>query len=92
MAEMGQFLVNFVNLLFTILMWAIIARSLLSWFRLAPDHPIIRVLDDVTEPILAPLRRVIPLVGPLDISPIVAIILLNVAQTLLVRALSSGAF
>ena len=57
-------------------MIAIVARALLSWFNLRPDNPLVVILYDVTEPILAPLRRVIPRIGMLDISPMVAILLL----------------
>lgn len=71
-------LITFVHLLFQVLTWAIILRALLSWFNLPPTHPLIVLLYDVTEPILAPLRRVIPRIGMIDISPVVAIVLMNV--------------
>lgn len=81
------FLLNFVSLLFQALTFAIIARALLSWFNLGPSHPIVRILYDVTEPILAPLRRVIPMIGMIDITPLVAILLLELAQRLLLNSL-----
>ncbi len=46
-----------------------------------------QILGEITEPILAPLRRVLPTIGMLDISPLVAILLLNVLQTLVRSAL-----
>jgi YggT family protein len=67
---------TFVHLLFTVLTWAIIIRALLSWFNLPQGHPIVTLLIDITEPILAPLRRVVPKIGMIDITPIVAIILM----------------
>jgi YggT family protein len=76
-------LLNFVNILVQVLVIAIIARALLSWFNLRPDNPLVRALYDVTEPILSPLRRIIPRVGMLDISPIVAILLLQALQQVL---------
>jgi YggT family protein len=83
-------LINFVNILFQVLSFAIIARALLSWFNLGPTNPLVRILYDVTEPILAPLRRVIPTFGMIDITPIVAYLLLQLAQGLLVGALVRG--
>ena len=71
------------NILVQVLVFAIIARALLSWFNLRPDNPLVSILFDVTEPILAPLRRIIPRVGMLDISPIVAILLLQALQSVL---------
>jgi YggT family protein len=84
----GQYLAFYVDLLFRILTYAIIARALLSWFPIAPGNPIARILFDVTEPILAPLRRVIPpLGGAMDITPIVAIIGLSVLGGILASSL-----
>ena len=78
-----MFVLTFVSLLFQVLTFAIIARALISWFPLGPDHPIVRILHDVTEPILAPLRRVIPMIGMIDITPLVAILLLQVVERVL---------
>jgi YggT family protein len=76
-------LIQFINLLFQVLIFAIVARALLSWFNLRPDHPLVRILFDLTEPILNPLRRVIPTIGMLDITPIAAIILLEFTRGIL---------
>jgi YggT family protein len=70
-----------------ILSIAIFLRAILSWFVRDPRNPLVQLLDQVTEPILAPLRRVVPRVGMVDITPLVAIILLQflaqaVAQSL----------
>lgn len=93
------FLQYFVNVLFTILIWAIIGRALLSWFPVRPGnpfYPLALILHQITEPILAPLRRIIPTIGPIDISPIVALLLLQFVQSMLadalVRAARSGGF
>jgi YggT family protein len=56
---------------------AIFLRAILSWFSLDPRNPLIQVLDQITEPILSPLRRVVPRIGMIDITPLVAIILLQ---------------
>ncbi|MCL4370603.1 MAG: YggT family protein [Chloroflexi bacterium] len=82
-----MFLYKFVDLLFNILIFAIVGRALLSWFNVGPGNPIGRILYEVTEPILGPMRRVIPMIGMLDISPIVAILLLTFMQGLILQAL-----
>ena len=81
------YFVRFVDLLFTILIYAIVGRALLSWFNLGPSNPIIRLMYEITEPILGPMRRVIPMIGMLDISPIVAILLLSFMQNLILQAM-----
>ena len=53
-------------------------RAILSWFAMDPRNPLIEVLDQITEPILAPLRRIVPRIGMIDITPLVAILLLQV--------------
>ena len=82
-------LVRAVEWLLQILSFAIIARALLSWISPNTSNSIIRVLNEVTEPILAPLRRVIPLIGMIDITPIVALFLIQFLQQWLVQALLS---
>lgn len=57
-------------------MIAIIVRALLSWFNLDPRSPLIQALDQITEPILEPIRRIMPRLGMIDLSPLVAIFLL----------------
>jgi YggT family protein len=77
-------LVYFIDLFFTLLSLAILARVLLSWVRVSPYHPAVEFLYRITEPILAPLRRIIPPVGMVDISPIIAMLLLQIIQQVLV--------
>jgi YggT family protein len=70
-----------------LLTFALVGRALLSWFDPAQQWPISRILADITEPIIAPLRRVIPPVGMIDISFIVAILLIQVLMRLLTQAM-----
>jgi len=51
--------------------WILIIRVLLSWFSVNPYNPVVRILYAVTEPVLAPIRRAIPPMGGLDLSPLV---------------------
>lgn len=84
------FLISFFDLFFTVLSFAIIARALVSWLPIDRYHPIIQLLDQVTEPILAPLRRFVPPIGGMmDITPIVALIIIQILQALVHSALAS---
>ncbi|MBI2867345.1 MAG: YggT family protein [Chloroflexi bacterium] len=68
----------------------IIVRSLMSFFPASsPGNPLAAFLFTVTEPILAPLRRIIPRLGMIDITPLIAILLLFLLQELL-RAAVDG--
>lgn len=75
--------ITFVDILCQVLLWAIVVRAILSWFTIRPDNPLVNILHHITEPILAPLRRVIPRIGMLDITPMVAIFLLWLVRLLL---------
>lgn len=78
-----EFVYNLLDLLLTILYIAVIARALFSWFDPQFRNPIGRLLFDVTEPILRPIRSIMPRLGMIDISPIVAIFLIYIVQRLL---------
>ncbi|MCC6382481.1 MAG: YggT family protein [Dehalococcoidia bacterium] len=60
------------------LTWAIVARALLSWFPIDQSSPLYQLLVRVTEPIIDPLRKVMPNTGMMDLSPMAAIVLLIV--------------
>lgn len=70
-----------------ILMFALIGRALLSWVDPRQQWTISRMLASVTDPFIEPLRRVIPPIGMIDISFIVAILLIQVLQRLLTQAM-----
>jgi YggT family protein len=78
-----------INFLLTLITLAIIVRALLSWFYPVGRDPWSRLLVDVTEPLLAPVRnlmsRVLPI--PIDFSPIVVILLINLLQRMLAQAM-----
>jgi YggT family protein len=81
-------LISAVQLISLVLTLAVLADVIVSFF-LNPFHPIRRWLDSVVEPMLAPIRRILPAVGPLDFSPFVLLILIQLVQDLLVRVLQS---
>ena len=71
-----------------VLILAIIARVLLSWFPGGRAlRPVTALLDDVTTPILGPLRRRLPAFGGVDLSPLVAVLLLGVIESLVLGLL-----
>jgi YggT family protein len=80
-------LASLISVLFTVLTFAIVGRALLSWFDPGLRSSVGRILVDITEPIISPIRRVVPPFGMFDISPIVAILLLQLLQRLIVGAL-----
>lgn len=82
---------SFISILGTVLYVLIIVRALLSWIAPAAGGDIMRVLVDVTEPILMPIRRILPPLGGLDLSPLVAMILIYVIQDILLSLLYSVA-
>lgn len=83
-----SFLIRVVDVVFSLVKWALMLRALISWLpNLDPRHPLVRLLDDLTEPVVSPIRRVLPSTGMIDFSPLVAFILLGVAQSLVVEAL-----
>ena len=72
-----EFLSYFVNIFTRVMTFAIFIRVILTWFPVDPSNPMVTMLFQITEPILAPLRRVIPMMGMIDITPMVAIFLLQ---------------
>ncbi len=64
-------------LLLNLLWIAILIRALLSWVNLDPRHPLIQALDAITEPILQPLRQIVPRFGMIDFTPMAAIIIIS---------------
>lgn len=72
-----------------VLIGLIIARSLMSWFPVSPRNPVVRFLYDVTEPLLDPVRRLLPRTGMIDFSAMLVIVLLYV-MIYAVRQVSSG--
>ena len=69
-----------------VLAFAIFARAIISWFPIDPQGPIVRTLNAITEPVLEPLRRVIPRIGMLDITPLVAMLSLFALSAALASA------
>jgi YggT family protein len=72
-----QVLINFVLLLVTVMWLLVFARVILSWTNPMGGGGLVAFIYQVTEPILAPIRRVVPPTGGLDWSPLIATLLLG---------------
>ena len=72
------------------LLIAMIIRAVASWFRIDERYAFIRFLAKLTDPFIAPIRRIIPPVGMFDVAFIVAFFVLWTLQTLLLQALPPG--
>ncbi len=95
MIALGYFLKAVAEVLYwalEIYMWLIIARALISWVNPDPYNPIVRFLYNVTEPVLAYLRRRLPVVyGGLDLSPLAVLAAIIFLKVFLVGTLRSYA-
>lgn len=72
-------------------MWVIIARALISWVNPDPWNPIVRFLDQATEPVLSPIRRRLAWRMGIDISSIIAILIIVFLQVAVVQSLKDMA-
>lgn len=77
-------LIRLVNVFAQLLILLVILSSILSFF-LDPYHPVRRAVDSIVAPLLNPIRRVVPLVGMFDFSPLVLILLIEVLRIALVN-------
>ena len=68
--------------------WIIIGRAVISWVNPDPYNPIVRFLNSVTEPVLSPIRRRLPLsLAGIDFSPVIVILGIIFVQSFLVQSL-----
>ena len=74
-------------MLLQLFVFAVFIRSIMSWFPISPYNPIRMALDQITEPVLGPLRRYMPRFGMMDLTPMIAIIVILFLIMPLVRAL-----
>ncbi|MCF7916476.1 MAG: YggT family protein [Candidatus Omnitrophica bacterium] len=82
-------LANILSIVFTIAWWLILIRALISWVNPDPYNPIVQFLYKTTEPILYPIRKLLPqsLRLGIDISPIVAFLLIVFLRSFLIQTL-----
>ena len=85
-----EFVSHFLTILSTVLYFGILARVLMSWIKVGPGSPfvpLLRLIYAITEPILGPIRRVLPKTGMFDFSPIVALLLLDLIRRMIEKVL-----
>ena len=63
--------------------YIIIVRAIISWVNPNPYNPLVRLIHGLTDPVLEPLRRLLPDMGGLDISPFVAILIIWILMSLI---------
>ena len=88
-ALIGAAVVNLVNLFFNLFIFSMIVMALMSWLPDAGRSPIAGLLRTITDPVLAPVRRFVPVMGGLDLSVLVAIVALSALRIFLVGTLAS---
>lgn len=84
MGSIFQVLAQLVNLL-TVLLIVRIVMSWISPMGAYSPNPLMKILFNITEPVMAPFRRIIPPIGGLDLSPMLLFIALNMVQALFAR-------
>ncbi len=76
-------LIRLINLVLTLYMYIVIARALISWVNPDPYNPVVRFLRQVTDPVLDRMRRFIPPMGGLDLTPMILILIVVFVQSFL---------
>jgi YggT family protein len=78
----------FIQILAYVLLIAILIRVIFSWTGMDPSSAVYGVINEITEPILAPIRQLLPRIGMMDLSPMAASILLIMIAQAAQRALA----
>lgn len=76
-----------IEIILNIYMWIIIARALISWVNPDPYNPIVSFLYRATEPVLYRVRRLLPNLGGLDLSPLIVILVIYFLKEFVVRSI-----
>lgn len=80
-------LISIVNTIFTVYVYLVIARVLISWVPHNPSQPIFKFIYEVTDPVMIPFSRLIPSVGGIDFSPILVIFAIELLQRVVIGVL-----
>ena len=90
MFMLGNFIMAIAKLINFVLgayIWVVIARAVISWVNPDPYNPIVRFLRQVTDPLLMHIRRYVPIMGGLDLGPMILILIIVFLQSFLVPTL-----
>lgn len=84
-------IVGIINLVFNVFYILLLARIIFSWIRVDPYHPtwgpLARFVFNATEPVMAPVRRMLPAMGGLDFSPIIVLLIASFLKNILISLL-----
>lgn len=78
---------HIINIVIIVYIWIIIIRALISWVNPNPFNPVVKFLRDITDPVLVPARRLFPVGGMIDLSPIIVILILFFLKIIIVQTL-----
>ncbi len=84
-----QALAGVLHVLFVAAMIVVIARAVLSWVSPDPYNPIVRIINQLSEPMLYPVRRRVPYLGGIDFSPMIVLLALMFLDNFLVPSLQT---
>lgn len=85
------FLITLISDVAQVLALLIIVRALLTWIPSVDyGHPVVRAIVRVTDPVLLPIRRLVPPLGGIDVTPIAALLLIQVARYLLINIVTAA--
>ena len=90
MFMLGNFIMaiaKLINFVLSAYIWVVIARAVISWVNPDPYNPIVRFLRQVTDPLLMHIRRYVPVMGGMDLSPMILILIIIFLQSFLVPTL-----
>ena len=82
---MNPYVAQFTLTFLTILTWSVVARALIGFLPIDQSSTVYQVLLRITEPVIDPIRRVLPTTGMIDLSPLAAILVLIVLQQMVIR-------
>ncbi len=82
-----EFIAMAVNIAVMVYIWIIMIRALISWVNPNPFNPVVKFLRDITDPVLVPARRLFPVGGMIDLSPIIVILILLFLRIIIVQVL-----
>ncbi len=90
MFMLGNFIMaiaKLINYALSAYIWVVIGSAVISWVNADPYNPIVRFLRQATDPLLSRIRRVLPAMGGLDLSPMILILIIVFLQSFLVPTL-----
>ena len=83
--------VDVINSCFRILFYCVIGSVILSWVAPGNNHPLLQIVEEISGAILQPIRKFVPPMGGLDLTPIIGLMLLNLINTSFIQIISSMA-